>query len=101
MLSELGITEKDARQHSPEWIEAALEAATISFKGRAAVQISNTYAAAAAAFHGGEAFDYMQARIDDLTAADERTPSSEAEMAQLEALGVGATMTKEEAERVH
>jgi len=100
MLTELGITERDARQHSPEWIQAALDAASISFRGRAAVQISNTYTAAAAAFNGPEAFEHMQDKIDDLTSSDDEAPSGESEMAQLEALGVGATITKEEAERV-
>jgi hypothetical protein len=102
MLAQIGITEAQAHAHTPEWIEAALDAADMDFRVRQAAQIKNVFTGAAAAFNGGDAFEYMNDTLDALTSRED-TPehSSETDFAKLEAMGVARTFTAEEAALVH
>ena len=57
VLAMIGVTEPVAREHSPAWIEEALETAQHDFNARTAVQIRNVFTGTAAAQHGGALID--------------------------------------------
>lgn len=101
MLATIGVTESQARQHTPEWIDAALESADTAFRVQRALRIKDAFLGSAAAFNGGDAFEYMNAEIDQLTSTDTPEASDETDFAKLEAMGVARTVTAEEAALVH